>query len=452
MQLKKEQEEDPSVQKWMAQEDSTRIKRVNGVLCHVWRPRDSQDTVYEQVVLPKRYHQQVIGLAHDVPFAGHLGREKTAQRILRRFYWTTLFQDVKQYCRTCEECQLHGGRKVKALMTPLPVMGEPFRRIAMDIVGPLPRTGRGNRFILVVSDYATQYPEAIPLRNISAGKIAEVLIDIFARHGIPEEILTDQGTNFTSALLGELYRLMGIKVLRTSPYHPQVDELVERFNQTLKAMLRKVLKGEKRDWDRMLPYVLFAYREVPQATVGFSSFELLYGRDPRRLLDVLQEEWIHEPEIDADIISYVMSVRNRMEIAKELVEENTRVAQAKQKAYYDLKTRELNLQSGDKVLLLLPSSTKKFVARWQGPYQVTRRTGKVNYEIQMPDKGGRKQVFHINHLRKWQELTCEVNAVIGDENAIEDYRWSNKHQPQFGQQLSQDKKKKLFSYYLGSLR
>ena len=158
--------------------------------------------------------------------------------------------------------------------------------------------------------------------------------------------------------------------------------------------MRKVLKGEKRDWDRMLPYILFACRKVPQTTVRFSPFELLYGRDPRGLLDVLREEWIHEPETDADILSYVMSVRNRMETAKELVEENTRVAQAKQKAYYDQKTRELNLQPGDKVLLLLPSSIKKFVAQWQGPYQVTRRTGKVNYEIQMPDKGGLKQVPH----------------------------------------------------------
>ena len=234
---------------------------------------------------------------------------------------------------------------------------------------------------------------------------------------------------------------MGIKAVRTSPYHPQTDGLVERFNQTLKAMLRKVLKGEKRDWDRMLPYVLFAYREVPQATVGFSPFELLYGRDPRGPLDVLREEWIYEPEADADILSYVMSVRSRMETAKNLVEENTRIAQAKQKTYYDKKTKELNLQPGDKVLLLLPSSTRKFVAHWQGPYEVTRRTGKVNYEIQMPDKGGRKQVFHINYLRKWQERTCEVNAVIEEGDGIEEYRWSNQHQPQFGRQLSQDQKK-----------
>ena len=108
-------------------------------------------------------------------------------------------------------------------------------------------------------------------------------------------------------------------------------------------MLRKVLKGEKRDWARMLPYVLFAYREVPQATLGFIPFELLYGRDPRGLLDVLREEWVQEPEKDTDILSYIMGVRSSMEMAKQLVEENTRVAQAKQKAYYDRKTKELNL-------------------------------------------------------------------------------------------------------------
>ena len=135
----------------------------------------------------------------------------------------------------------------------------------MDIIGPLPRTRQGNRFILVLSDYATRYPEAIPLRNITAKKVAEVLIEIFARHGIPGKILTDQGTNFTSSLLGELYKLIGVTALRTSPYHPQTDGLVERFNRTLKGMLRKVLKGEKRNWDTMVPYVLFAYREVAQA-------------------------------------------------------------------------------------------------------------------------------------------------------------------------------------------
>ena len=91
---------------------------------------------------------------------------------------------------------------MKAPLMPLLVIGEPFRKIAKDIVCPLPRMGRENRFILEVNDCATQYPEAVPVRTISASKIADVLIDIFARPGIPEKILTDQGKNFTPALLG----------------------------------------------------------------------------------------------------------------------------------------------------------------------------------------------------------------------------------------------------------
>ena len=249
VQLKKEQEGDKEIQQWMRREDPSRIKRVEGLICRIWRPKNSPESTFQQIVLPKRYQRQVIRLAHDIPFAGHLGREKTAWRILQRFYWPTLFQDVRRYCETCKECQLHGGRGGRAPLIRLPIIGEPFKRIAMDVVGPLPRTRRGNRFILVLSDYATRYPEAIPLRNITANKVAEALIDIFARHGIPEEILTDQGTNFTSTLLGELYKLLGVRALRTSPYHPQTDGLVERFNRTLKGMLRKVLRGEKRDWD-----------------------------------------------------------------------------------------------------------------------------------------------------------------------------------------------------------
>ena len=105
----------------------------------------------------------------------------------------------------------------------------------------LPRTLSGYCFILVLSDYATFYPEAIPLKNVSA----EALINVFTRHGIPKEILTDQRTNFTSTLLRELYALIGIKTIHTSPYYPRTDELVELFNKTLKSMLRNVLDGEK---------------------------------------------------------------------------------------------------------------------------------------------------------------------------------------------------------------
>ena len=161
MKLKAEQEKDPEIQDWIRREDKSRVRLKQGLICRIWTPRDSPKTTVEQIVLPKRYRDQVIKLAHDLPLAGHLGREKTTQRILRCFYWPTLFQDVKQYCQSCTECQLYGGRKGRAPLVPLLIIGDPFRRIAMDVVGPLPRTRRGNRFILVVSDYATCYPEGV---------------------------------------------------------------------------------------------------------------------------------------------------------------------------------------------------------------------------------------------------------------------------------------------------
>ena len=133
------------------------------------------------------------------------------------------------------------------------------------------------------------WPEAIPLKSIEAVHVAEELMVLFSRVGVPKEILTDQGTSFTSNLLAEVYRLLHIQPIRTSPYHSQTDSLVERFNQTLKSMLKKAATEEGKDWDKLIPYVLSAYREVPQASTGFSPFELVYGRPVRGPLDVLKE-------------------------------------------------------------------------------------------------------------------------------------------------------------------
>ena len=131
--------------------------------------------------------------------AGHLGKHKTAQRILLRFYWPTVYRDVNEFCRSCTICQKYSKQKpVKAPLIPLPIVTEPFKRVAMDIIGPLPRMKSGNRYVLVLCDYGTRYPEAIPVKAIDVEHIADQLLTIFTRVGVPDEILTDQGSNFTS--------------------------------------------------------------------------------------------------------------------------------------------------------------------------------------------------------------------------------------------------------------
>ena len=176
--------------------------------------------------------------------------------------------------------------------------------------------------------------------------MTEHLIRLFFRVGIPREILTDQGTNFMSQLLKELYNLLHISQIRTSPYHPQTDGLVERFNKTLKLMLRKLVSKEGKNWDRLLPYVLFAYQEVPQSTTGFSPFELLYGREVRGPLDVLREECF---------VPYFASEREVRRVS-ELVSENLKGTQKRQKLWYDQNARDRVLEPEDEVLYYIESA------------------------------------------------------------------------------------------------
>ncbi|KAL1273034.1 hypothetical protein QQF64_028896 [Cirrhinus molitorella] len=206
----------------------------------------------------------------------------------------------------------------------------------MDLVGPLPKSARGHKHILVIVDYATRYPEAIPLRKATAKAIAQGLFLLASRVSIPKEILTDQGTPFMSRLMADLCRLLGVKQLRTTIYHPQTDGLVERFNQTLKQMLRRVAAEDRHDWDLMLPHILFGIREVPQASTGFTPFELLFRRQPCGLLDVAKEGWEQQqPAPHRSVVEHVKEMRDRLDRVMPLVREHLSKAQQAQQRHYN---------------------------------------------------------------------------------------------------------------------
>ena len=196
-----------------------------------------------------------------------------------------------------------------------------------------------------------------------------------------------------SQLLKELYNLLHIHPICTSSYHPQTDGLVECFNKALKSLFRKFVKKQGRDWDMLLPYLLFAYREVPQFTTGFFPFELLYGSEVRGPLDMVREEWEADMKSDQSVFSHILAIRESMEEMTTIVQDNWKKAQSLQKTWYDQNTRDRELKPGDEVLVLLPTSSNKLLAQWQGPYEVLRKTGKVNYEIDMKDKKKRKRSF-----------------------------------------------------------
>lgn len=226
-----------------------------------------------------------------------------------------------------------------APLVPLPVIQEPFQRIAIDIVGPLQRSLKGNKYLLTLMDFATRYPEGVPLRRIDAESVAEALCHVFTRLGIPEEILSDRGSNFMSELMANMFGLLQVEHIKASPYHPETNGMLERFHATLKAMLRKT-RDHPKNWDDWVPYVLFAYRDAPQAATGFSPFELLFGRGVRGPLSVVQQQWTGKKKTPQSVVSFVLHLQERLAESHKLARESEEKAKQEGKAWHDKKAGE----------------------------------------------------------------------------------------------------------------
>ena len=199
---------------------------------------------------------------HDSPSFGHLGVKSTIAHLRSRFYWVGYKRDIDLKCAECQECQ---ARKMPQNVAKADLKqyhtGVPLERVAIDLLGPLPETKSGSKYIVVIIDYFTKWVEAIPSSNIKAETVANALIkDFICRFGVPKEIHTDQGPQFESDLFRCLCLYLQIDKTRTSPFHPQSDGMVERFNRTLEDMPSKFISPTQNDWDEHLLVMLMAYR------------------------------------------------------------------------------------------------------------------------------------------------------------------------------------------------
>ncbi|XP_051271642.1 uncharacterized protein LOC127372197 isoform X5 [Dicentrarchus labrax] len=244
-------------------------------------------------------------------------------------------------------------------------------------------------------------------------------------HGELQRTIENQPT---IQALGWVYQLLGIRSLRTTPYHPQTDGLTERFNQTLKQMLRKFVNNSGTDWDQWLPYLLFAYREVPQASTGFSPFELLYGHEVRGPLSLLREIWEggKGKGESLNVISYVVQMREQLEKMSELAQSHMREAQQQQKSWYDRSARQRSFNSGQKVLVLLPSDDNKLLAKWQGPFEILKKLGPTTYQVATPGRPRASRTLHINLLKEWvprpeRKEVMPIRGVQEEEEVDEQY-------------------------------
>ena len=348
------------------------------------------------------------------------------------FFWPGVCGDVARFCKSCDICQrtIQKGRVTKVPLGKMPLIDTPFKRVAVDIVGPIePRSDKKSRYILTMIDYATRYPETVALPSIEMERVAEALVEMFSRVGIPDEMLTDCGSQFTAEVMKKVSRLLSLQQLTTTPYHPMCIGLVERFHATLKQMLRRMCAERPKDCDKYLPALLFAVRKVPQESLGFSPFELLYGRNVRGPMAILRELWSDEVN-DEQVLStyqYVIELRERLEQTCKLARENLEKVQIKQKTYYDKRARSRKFEVGDKVLLLLPTESNKLLLQWKGPYEVVEVLNRMDYKV---DVNGVVNPYQANMLKQYVErqnvasnclMSAEATASVNEDDDTEEF-------------------------------
>ena len=249
--LKQMQREDESLRKYWDR-DSVLVKgqaeisfeEKSGVLYRLYKhPYVHGGKLLKQVMVPEKLRRPIMEVAHVSIMGGHMGIKKTTDKIQSAFYWLGIQGDVTRFCKSCDVCQktVSKGSVPKVPLEKMPLIDKPFRRVAKDLVGPIsPPSEEGHRYILTLVDSSTRYPEAVPLKNIDTETVAEALVDIFSRQGVPEEILSDLGTQFVSDCMREVTRLLSIRQLTTTPYHPMCNGLTEKFNGTMKSMLKRL--------------------------------------------------------------------------------------------------------------------------------------------------------------------------------------------------------------------
>ena len=392
----------------------TKFVRKKGLL---YRQFTKGNKVTLQLVVPVGFREKVLRLAHETLLTEHLGIKKTLDRVVSEFFWPGVCGDVARFCKSCDICQrtIQKGRVTKVPLGKMPLIDTPFKRVAVDIVGPIePRSDKKSRYILTMIDYATRYPEAVALPSIETERVAEALIAMFSRVGIPSEMLMEHESRVTIEVMNEVSRLLSLQQLTTIPYRPYSEGPVERFHAMLKRVLLTMCAERPNDWDKYLPALLFAVREIPQESLGFSPFELLYGRNVRGPMQILRELWsVEETDEHARLTyQYVIDLRERLEKTCTLAQDNVRRLDIKQNAFYDKRARSRKFDVGDKVLLLLPSESNKVLLQWNGPYEVLEVVNAMNYKINVK---GVVNTYPANMLKLYverQNVTSYHSAAI----------------------------------------
>lgn len=372
----------------------------DGILYTKDRSKTGEEDIW-LIVLPKTLQEPVLYAAHEA--AGHFGANKTKRLVNKHFFWPGMGQQVTKYCKACPVClQWNARGGAKQPLMPLPVVSTPWTKVAMDVVGPLPRTNDGYRYLLTIIDFGTRFVEAVPLKKVDAESTCQALMGVFACFGVPQEIVSDNGTNFVARVTEELLKHLKCLHIKSSPYHPESNGMVERINGVLKKVIDKIADSEKKtEWKKMLPAVLMALRNADHTALGISPYHLMFGREARTPVAALRETMEEKHPLPQNILDYLNQLYSDYEEIQEIVKRADEKSKKKSKLYYDRSAKDDPLEEGDEVLCMLPAGESGLTCKWEGPYSVLKVLGPLTYLIDKPTPGKAGRRVHRNALKRF---------------------------------------------------
>lgn len=335
---------------------------------------------------------------HATVLGGHRGIQQTIKRIQCQYDWEGLKQDVTEFINKCTSCQVNkiSNRNTKQPMIISTTASEPFEKVFIDVVGPLTRTFDGNAYILTMQCDLTKFSIATPMANKESNTVAYHFVTSFVCiHGMPQRLVSDQGTEFLSRVFTETCKLIGIKHSTTSPYHPQANGALERSHRTLGEYLRHYVDVNQQNWDSYVPYAMFVYNSSVHSSTGKQPYELLYGKTL-----LVPNSLTKAPEARYNYDDYQTELKQKLRESHQIARERLIQKKQKTKLDYDQTARSVDIHVGDRVLLQDKARKGKLSAKWLGPYQVLELNCNDNVTIL---RGKKKTKVHKNLVKPFIE-------------------------------------------------
>lgn len=374
--------------------------------------KDRIGTVSRKLYVPKTQRNILLYVAHDTEeFGGHLGVKKTLGK-LHNFYWPKMSSDVATYVSSCDICQRFREERgpKRGFMHVLPVQ-KAFQRVYMDLIEPIHASLNHNRIIVTLVDGFTRFGIAKAYVRVLKEDVIDFIRDeVVLRYGLVDEIVCDNGAVFDSYAFRDAMAKLGIKINFVCPYNPQANGRVERWNGSLKAILRKYTDKEQFEWDKHLLKSVFVYNNSHHRSTGYAPYQLLYGRTCRSPLTIGEPQAIEFEDFDP----------NRL-LARQNALENMNEAALKAKWYYDRKHRPVDFTEGQEIMIRLHSIplrlSRKLAHKYYGPFKLVKLIGgkeEPKAALFMDDKGRLQRTSFGNikpYTRRDDEQVKELQMI-----------------------------------------